>query len=69
MTSDLKETDRKYIKFKMKRVKKAKKRGNNAEAERHATELIQYLGLEEGSEAPIEQNTSSNQRLQSLRKG
>jgi len=52
----LRETDRNYVQFKMKRIKKAKQRGNNAEAERHATELIQYLGLDfDGmAEVPIE---------------
>lgn len=40
-------TDRKYIKFKMKKIKEAKKSGNNALAERHAEELYQYLGWSE----------------------
>jgi len=48
------ESDRKYIQFKMKKIKKAKKKGNNAAASRHATELTQYLGLDEGSATPIE---------------
>lgn len=48
------ETDRKYIKFKMKRIKSEKQRGNHAAARRHATELLQYLNLG-GSESPIEQ--------------
>lgn len=71
------EQDRKYVKFKSKRVKRAKKRGNNAAAQRHATELIQYLGLDEGSETPIEgilaiearneSQMSGDDRLQQLR--
>jgi hypothetical protein len=48
------ESDRKYIKYKMKMIQKAKKQGNNAAASRHSTELIQYLGLERDSETPIE---------------
>lgn len=48
------ETHRKYIKFKMKQVKRAKQRGNQAKAQRHATELLQYLGLDGRSEPPIE---------------
>ena len=46
--------DRKYIKFKMQKIKKAKEKGNSGAANRHATELTQYLGLDEGSETPIE---------------
>jgi len=47
------ETDRRYIKFKMKRIKEAKQRGNDARANRHANELLQYLGFD-NSETPIE---------------
>lgn len=48
------ETDRRYVKFKMQRIKELKQKGNNPAAERHATELIQYLGLDDESELPIE---------------
>lgn len=48
------ETDRKYIKFKMKEVKRAENRGNHAAARRHATELVQYLNLAEDTETPVE---------------
>lgn len=50
---EMREVDRKYIKFKMKRVKREKTRGNAPAAERHADELVQYLGLDE-RELPIE---------------
>lgn len=47
----------------MKQVKEARNQGNHAAANRHATELIQYLGI--GShESPIEQalaNASSGE--------
>lgn len=52
---NLRRTDRNYVKFKMKLIKRAKKRGNSGEAERHANELLQYLGLDGVSELPIEQ--------------
>lgn len=48
------ERDRKYVKFKMKEIKKEKKRGNEPAARRHATELFQYLSLGTGGETPIE---------------
>lgn len=38
------EGDQRYIKRKMKKIKEEKKKGNDAVAERHAQELIQYLG-------------------------
>ncbi len=46
------ETDRKYVKFKSKQVKKEHNRGNKAAADRHARELLQYLGLD--GEMPVE---------------
>lgn len=68
-----KETDRKYIKFKAKRARDAYKRGNTSVAERHVTELFQYLGLDESSETPImnaikrQDNNGGKNRLQQLR--
>lgn len=55
MASDryLREVDRRYIKFKMKQIKKAKQQGNKGLAQRHATELLQFLGVD-GSSTPIE---------------
>lgn len=51
---DKRERDRRYVKFKSKRIKREQKRGNSAAANRHAMELVQYLGLDESSETPIE---------------
>lgn len=75
----MREVDRKYIKFKMQRIKQAKKRGNDAAARRHATELIQMLGLNEDTDMPIEdmvtvlqENVTEFQyqdRFQQLREG
>lgn len=49
------ERDRRYVKFKMKRIKEARNKGNKAAAQRHSTELIQYLGIApDDSETPIE---------------
>lgn len=39
------ETDRKYVKFKMKEIKKAMQNGNRGRAERLRVELLQYLGM------------------------
>lgn len=44
--------DRRYLKFKMERIKKEKRRGNRPAAHRHATELLQYFGIN-GSSRPI----------------
>lgn len=41
------ETDRRFIKYKMKQIKKAEKAGNRPRAERHGVELLQYLGIED----------------------
>jgi len=50
----LSKIDRRYFKFKMKRIKRAEKRGNRAESQRHATELSQHFGFDNNSEPPIE---------------
>lgn len=55
----LAKTDRRYVKFKMKRIKRERNRGNRAAAERHANELLQYFGFDE-SERPIEQLFDEN---------
>lgn len=60
---DFRETDRRYTKFKSKRIKREKKRGNTAAAERHATELLQYLGLDGSSELPIERALNRSEEL------
>ncbi len=39
------ETDRRYVKFKMKQIKKEKQAGNPSIAERHRVELLKYLGM------------------------
>lgn len=44
--SDLGEKDRKFVQKKMKAIKEAKKRGNEAAANRHADELWAFLGVE-----------------------
>lgn len=49
----IRKTDRRYLKYKMKRIKKAKQQGNEALAQRHAIELAQYFGIG-GQERPIE---------------
>jgi hypothetical protein len=49
----LRELDRRYLKFKMKRIKKEINRGNRPAAQRHGVELIQYFGIGDG-EMPIE---------------
>lgn len=77
--TQLREIDRRYIKFKMQRIKRAKKRGNDPVARRHATELIQMLGLNDDTDMPIEEmvelleeNVTGFQyqdRLQQLRGG
>lgn len=52
MSSDnLRETDRQYLKFKMKQIKEAKQKGNDAKARRLAVELQQYFGI--GAEIPF----------------
>jgi hypothetical protein len=72
----LAETDRLYIKFKMKRIKEAKLLGNDPAAKRHARELVQYIGIE-NDEMPIEEQlalieeamqSSASKRLRSLRR-
>ena len=50
---NLREVDRRYIKFKMQQIKQAKQEGNEPLAQRHATELLQYLGVGD-SGTPIE---------------
>lgn len=45
--------DRRYLKFKMKKIKEARNNGNRALARRHAIDIIQYFGFDD-SEAPIE---------------
>jgi hypothetical protein len=72
----LAETDRRYIKFKMKRIKEQKLLGNDSAARRHARELVQYIGVE-NDETPIEEQlsltedalpTSDSSRLRALRR-
>lgn len=41
-------SDREYIKRKMKKIKQAKKNGNDLLAERHADELYAFLGWDDG---------------------
>lgn len=72
----LAEVDRRYIKFKMKRIKEQKLLGNDSAAKRHARELVQYIGIE-NDETPIEEQltliedamlTPDSKRLRALRK-
>jgi hypothetical protein len=51
-TTHLAKQDRRYMKFKMRRIKRAKLDGNEAAAQRHATELLQYFNVGD-NETPI----------------
>lgn len=49
----LQEVDARYVRSQMKKIKRAKQDGEHGKAERLATELLQYLGLDEDAEMPV----------------
>lgn len=74
-TNNTRDADRKYMKYKMRRIKEAKESGNRAEVNRHAIDVIQYFSVDGTSERPIEDTLNkvmsmeSDKRFKRLREG